>query len=146
MAAHHIRPTLGHNGLTSVVFVDNLVDGIVRAAERPEGVGQIFLITDHQPYRRRELARMIQEAVDTWAVPVHFPAWTVRLAARLSEAVAFGFGRVPFFTRHKAQELLARNWACRIDKARMLLGYEPRVATPDGFRQTALFYKNEGWI
>jgi nucleoside-diphosphate-sugar epimerase len=146
MAAHHVRPTLGHNGLTSVIFVGNLVDGIVRAAERPEGVGQVFLITDEQPYHRRDLARMIQAAVDTWAIPVHFPAWTVRLAARLSEAAAAGFHRVPFFNRHKANELLARNWACSIDKARLLLDYEPRIATPDGLRHTARSYRDEGWI
>ena len=32
------------------------------------------------------------------------------------------------------------------DKAKLLLDYEPRIATPDGLRQTARFYRDEGWI
>jgi nucleoside-diphosphate-sugar epimerase len=122
------------------------VDGIVLAAERPEGTDQIFVITDGEVLGRKQLARMIKAAVGTWAVPIHFPGWVVRLAARISEAVAAGFGRVPFFDRHKANELLASNWACNIDKARLLLGYAPAVTTADGLKQTAAWYRRAGWI
>jgi nucleoside-diphosphate-sugar epimerase len=146
LAARHIRPTLGSDGIISVAYVDNLLEGIILAAERPEGVGQIFVITDGEILGRKQLARMIKAAVDTWAVPIHFPAWIVRLAAKISEAVAAGFGRVAFFDRHKANELLADNWACNIDKAKLLLGYAPTVPTAEGLKQTAAWYRREGWI
>jgi nucleoside-diphosphate-sugar epimerase len=146
LAARHIRPTLGSDGRISVAYVDNLVEGIILAAERPEGVGQIFVLTDGEVLGRKQLARMIKAAVNTWAVPIHFPAWVVRSVARLSEAVATGFGRVAFFDRHKARELLATNWACNIDKAKLLLGYAPAVPTAEGLKKTAAWYRQEGWI
>jgi nucleoside-diphosphate-sugar epimerase len=146
LAARHIRPSLGADGIVSVVYVDNLVDGLIQTALRPEAVGQVFYLADDPPLRRSQFSRMIQDAVDTWALPVHFPAWFVRLAARVSGAVAAGFGKTALFDRHKANELLASNWACKIDKARLLLGFEPAVPTDEGLRRTAAWYRNAGWI
>ena len=146
VGAHHIRASLGPDGIASVVYVDNLVDGIILAAERPEGVSQTFFIADERSLSRKELTRMIQRALDTWSVPIHFPAWFVRLAAQISESIARGFGRTALFDSHKAEELLARNWACSIDKARMLLGYDPKVPTEEGMQRTARWYREAGWI
>jgi len=70
----------------------------------------------------------------------------VRLAARISGAVAAGFDRSALFDLHKADELLATNWACRIDKARLLLRYEPRVTTAEGLHRTAAWYRQAGWV
>lgn len=146
IVARHIRPSLGADGMVSAVYVDNLVDGLLQAALRPEAVSQIFYVADDPPVRKSEFARMIQSALDTWALPVHFPAWAVRLAARVSGAVARGFGRTALFDTHKANELLATNWACRIDKARLLLRYEPRVATAEGLKRTVAWYRRAGWV
>jgi nucleoside-diphosphate-sugar epimerase len=146
MAGWHLKAVVAPRGVASVVFVDNLVDGIVQSALRPEAVGQTFYVADEQPLTRREIAAIMQEAVGTWAVPLPVPAWAVRGAARISEAVARGFGKVAFFDRHKAADLLALNWGCRIDHARRFLGYEPRVATREGMRITAEWYRKEGWI
>lgn len=146
IVARHIRPALGRDGILSVVYVDNLVDGLIQAALRPEAVGQIFYVADDPPVGRRELTRMIQSAFDTWAVPVRFPGWIVRLAARISGAAAAGFGQSALFDAHKADELLATNWACRIDKARLLLRYEPRTATSDGLKRTVAWYRQAGWV
>jgi len=146
IVARHIRPALGKDGILSVVYVDNLIDGLLEAARRPEAVGQIFYVADDPPVARHDFARMIQSAFGTWAVPVHFPGWLVRLAARVSGAVAAGFDRSALFDLHKADELLATNWACRIDKARLLLRYEPRVTTAEGLHRTAAWYRQAGWV
>jgi nucleoside-diphosphate-sugar epimerase len=146
MAAWHLKAVVGKGGIASVVYVDNLVDGLVQAATRPEAVGQLFYVADAEPLSRAELARIMQEAVGTWAVPVTVPAWVVRSAARLSEAFAKGFGKVAFFDRHKAADLLTLNWGCRIDHARRFLGYVPRVPTPEGMARTAAWYRQEGWL
>lgn len=144
--SRHLLPILGNDGRASVVYIDNLVEGTIRAGERPEGMEQIFYIADTGAYTKRELAEFVKQALDTWALAVRFPAWAVRLAARLTEAVAVGFNRVPLFDTHKAKELLADNWVCRFDKARLLLGYEPRISTEEGIRRTAEWYRKEGWL
>ena len=146
LAAFHIKARIGSKGRASVVFVDNLVDGIIKAAVLPEAVSQIFYIADEVPFSRIELTDMVQQAVGTWGISIYVPQWIVRTAARIGEAVAKGFGRVAFFDRNKAQDLLTPNWACSIDKAKLLLGYEPLVSTEDGFARTAQWYRESGWL
>lgn len=146
MARWHLSPVVAARGIASVVYVENLVDGIIQSALRPEAVGQTFYVADSEPLTRRDLARLIQEAVDTWALPLPVPAWVVRTASRVSEALARGFGQAAFFDRHKATDLLTLNWGCRIDHARRFLGYEPSVSTKDGMKLTADWYRAKGWI
>lgn len=144
--ANHLRPILGPDGYASVVYIDNLIDGIIRAGERPEGMEQIFFIADDSSYKKSEMAKIVQAALQTWAVPIRFPAWAVRLVARVTESIAKGFGHTALFDSHKANELLAENWLVSFEKARMLLGYTPQVATDDGLRRTAAWYLKEGWL
>ena len=146
VVAGHIRPTLGSDGKASVAYIDNLVDGIIKAGERPEGMEQIFFIADDSAYAKSELAQIIKTALNTWAIPIRFPAWAVRLVARISESFAKGFGRAALFDSHKANELLAENWLISINKARMLLEYDPKVSTEDGLTRTARWYRQEGWL
>lgn len=146
VVANHLRPTLGADGRASVVFIDNLVDGTIRAGERPEGMEQIFFIADDSAYAKSEMAKIIQKELHTWAVPIRFPAWAVRFIARISESFAKGFGRAALFDSHKANELLATNWLVSIEKARMLLGYDPAIPTAEGLARTAAWYRQEGWL
>lgn len=146
MARWHVSPLVAPQGVASVVYVENLVDGIIQSALRPEAVGQTFYVADEKPLSRKELARLIQDAVDTWAMPLPVPAWLVRTAARTSEAVGKGFKLSTFFDRHKATDLLELNWGCRIDHARMFLGYNPQVSTAEGMQRTAQWYRGKGWI
>jgi nucleoside-diphosphate-sugar epimerase len=146
LASNHLRVSLGAGGIASVAYIDNLVDGIIKSAIRPEAVENIFYIADDEPLERTELMSLIQQAVDTWSVPLHVPAWGVRFAARIAESAARGFGGVAFFDRHKATDLLTENWACSIDKARTLLDYNPAVDTTTGMTRTAKWYRQAGWI
>ena len=146
MAAWHFKAVVAKDGVASVVFVDNLVDGIIQSALSPGAVGQTFYVADELPLPRLELMNLIQEAVGTWAVAVNVPDWVVKAAGRITESVAKGFGKVALFDRDKARDLLAPNWGCRIDHARRFLSYEPRFTTSEGMRLTAAWYRRQGWI
>ncbi len=146
MARWHLSAVVAAQGVASVVYVENLVEGIVQSAVRPEAVSQTFYIADSQPLTRADLAQHMQEAVGTWAVPLPVPSWVVRSAARVSEAFAKGFGKTAFFDRHKATDLLALNWGCSIEHARRFLGYEPQVTTRVGMKRTADWYRLKGWL
>ena len=146
MARWHVSAVVASRGMTSVVYVDNLVEGIIQSAVSPTSVGQTFYVADEPALTRADLARQMQAAVGTWAVPLPVPNWVVRSAARVSEAIAKGFGTSAFFDRHKATDLLTLNWACSIEHARRFLGYVPHVSTAEGFKRTADWYRRMGWL
>ena len=50
----------------------------------------------------------------------------------------------PIFRRRVA--FFTKNRAFSVDKARRLLGYEPRVGLEEGIRETARWYASEGLL
>jgi nucleoside-diphosphate-sugar epimerase len=52
----------------------------------------------------------------------------------------------PLLTRDRIAELSAADWSCDIARAREELGFVPRVGLEDGMRQTAEWYRMQGWL
>ncbi|MEO7965743.1 MAG: NAD-dependent epimerase/dehydratase family protein [Gemmatimonadaceae bacterium] len=131
--------------LFHMVHVRDLVAGIRLAAERDAAVGEAFIIAGEEYCSLQELAARIARA---WRVPpprLHLPVWPFFAAAAVCEAVCTPLGidpplyrrRVAFFTKTRA---------FRIAKAKRVLGYRPTVALDDGLRETAEWYRAEGYV
>jgi nucleoside-diphosphate-sugar epimerase len=133
-----VLPAMGR-GVLNPVFVDNLVDGIVLAASRDEGVGQVFTISDGVGVPTREffghygrlLGRKVRVAPTALIRPL------AALAARLpgDESEVNG----------PAIDYLARGGTYSIEKARTVLGYEPGVSFEEGMRRTTDWLRQEGY-
>lgn len=127
------------------VFVENLNDGLLLAAERPEAVGETFLIADARYVELGDLVREVAEALDRDVRLIRLPFWPVYGAAAAMETA---FRLLPFepplFRRRV--DWYRQNRAFDIAKARRLLGYEPRVDLAEGLRRTAAWYRAEGLL
>ncbi|HET7025266.1 MAG TPA: NAD-dependent epimerase/dehydratase family protein [Gemmatimonadales bacterium] len=95
-------------------FVDDMVDGILAALERPEAVGHTFNIGN--PRSVLTIFQLAQEIV--------------RISGSSSRLVFKSWGNTEV-------ELRIPN----IDKARELLGYEPQVDLADGLMRTIEWYR-----
>jgi nucleoside-diphosphate-sugar epimerase len=134
----------GHT-LYQLCYVDDLVRGIVLAAERDAAVGEVFTIGGAEYLPIRELVARIAQTLGRPVPRLRMPVAPVRAAAFLCEAACRPLGveppiyrrRVDFFTKHRAFD---------ISKARRLLGYEPRVPLDDGLRRTADWYRARGLL
>jgi dihydroflavonol-4-reductase len=128
-----------------MVHVDDLVRGFRLAAERPEAIGEVFIIAGNQYVTLNELSERIARI---WNVPpprLHLPVWPFYLAGALCEAVCVPL-RVepPIFRRRVAFFTKSRGFT--IEKARRLLGYEPQVDLQAGLQQTAAWYRQQGYV
>ena len=131
-------------GIFSPVYVDNLVDGVVAAAERDEGAGQVFTITDGVGVRNEEFfGRYFRMLGKEGPRVLPRPALT---------AIASG---VDAFSRVTGREnemnanavaYLSRTGTYSIEKARSVLGYEPRVDLDEGFRRTEAWLREQRMI
>ena len=76
---------------------------------------------------------------------LRIPAWPVHVAAVLCVAICKPFGiNPPLYPRRLEFFTLDRSFT--IDKARRLLGYEPKVSVRDGFARTAAWYREQGLL
>lgn len=138
-----LLPEMGR-GVFSPVYVDDLVNGLVLAAERPEAAGQVFTIAGSHGVPAKEFFghyfRMLGKRG-----PLCLPTPLAVAAARLAGGAERLRGNR---TEINAASMLylARSGGYSIEKARRLLGYEPQVDLDDGMRRTEAWLREQKLI
>ena len=131
-------------GMFSPVYVDDIVNGILLAATRVEGAGQIFNISggvtptcaDFFAYHARMSGARPLKTMGTR------PAWLLAEAARILITTFGGTTELGSGTI----DMLSRKAGYSIVKAESLLGYRPQVDLEEGMRRTQEWAMESGLI
>jgi nucleoside-diphosphate-sugar epimerase len=133
----------------SMVYTDNLVQGLLRAEESTKAPGNAYWIADAAPYELREIFATVRRALDAEGLPVSGPATGVlslpRAAAWAAEVADGLIQRRGRYVQaiHVLGEL-NHTIACDITRARDELGYEPAVALEQGMRASIRWCLDHG--
>jgi 3beta-hydroxy-delta5-steroid dehydrogenase/steroid delta-isomerase len=123
-------------------YIDNLVDGQIRAAERlVEGspvCGQAYFVTDGDPINPGAFSRTLLDDMALDPRQIRIPAAVARALAAVGERVFQVFGKPKPPVSLVDVRLCVKNSYFSIDKARRDLDYEPLVDTREGLRRTAV--------
>jgi nucleoside-diphosphate-sugar epimerase len=138
-----VLPAKGQ-GIFSPLFVENLVDAVELAAERPEAAGHVFTITDGVGVPCREFFGHYSRMLGKSPPPVLPSLAAIGLAA-LPEAAA-KIGGTHTDANRAGMRWLARPGTYSIEKARRLLGYEPRIGLDEGMRITETWLREHGLL
>ncbi len=128
-----------------LAYIDDLVDGFLRALDRPEAAGETFIIAGPESISQDDLAREIARATGGSVWPFHLPAWPIQRLGDLTEALCVPLGLEPPIHRRRV-DFWVKNRSFSIEKARRLLGYEPKVNSVEGIARTARWYRENGWL
>ncbi len=127
------------------LYVDNYVDAALLAQEEGVGSGQTYLIADDEFVEIEDLVRRVARAMDTEVRIPHFPLLPLRIAGHVFDAVCRPLHITPpIFPRRVDWYRQMR--AFDIGKAKRELGYAPRVGLDEGLRNTAEWYRAEGYL
>jgi nucleoside-diphosphate-sugar epimerase len=128
----------------NTIYVENLVDAVFLAAERPEAVGQVYNLTDGEFVSKRQFIEAIADPLNLPHPTRTPPMWLARVVTWGVERWARlkGAKEAPLFTQARLK-LFGYNLDFSIDKARRELGYRPRVRFGDGMFHTMAWYKKE---
>lgn len=126
----------------NTIFVGNLVDAALLAAEKPGVVGQVYNLTDGEQVSKR---RFIETVADGAGVPRprrRVPLWLARLVAWWMEGRARRRGdpQPPRLTQARLK-FLGLHLDFSIEKAKKDLGYQPRVTFEEGMRRTLEWFR-----
>ena len=110
-------PMTGGEQTREFNWVEDIVDGIVRAADAPEVDGLIINVGCAEPRRIRDIARLV---LDLMGNPVRAE-----------------IGKLPYRP--------GETWEfyCDNTRARQLLGWSPRMPLEDGLRRTIAWYREQ---
>jgi len=152
----HVVPGLGRDRF-SLIHVADLVHLLILAAEwgtrlkpagsdGPSSPGYYFAAcAEHPTYA--ELGRMIGTALGRRRVLVLFtPPVATWLTAAAAEALSRGSRRPFSFNFDKAREARAGSWLCSPQRAIDELGFSIAAPLADRLRQTAQWYRENGWL
>jgi dihydroflavonol-4-reductase len=132
--------------MLSLVHVYDLVDGIVLASESPTASGKIYFIANEHPYDWDTVAEIIKRALKKWAIKVHIPHFMIYTIAAVSESLAKAQGKAALINIEKARDMVQKNWACSVEKAKRELGYASKLTIEAGIENTVKWYKQNGWL
>jgi nucleoside-diphosphate-sugar epimerase len=127
------------------VFIDDLVAGFLLAHDRPEAPGEAFLVCGPSYVSQNDLAALVARHTGGRVLPFHIPARPIQLLGDLVEAVCVPLGIEPPLHRRRV-DFWTKSRAFTIEKARRLLGYEPRTDLDRGIALTAAWYRQAGWL
>ena len=127
-AGRFVLPSPG-DGVMTLVYVDDLVDAIVRALREPRAAGRAYTVWDGTPVPAREyFAALGGRPVRT------LPAPLLRAAAR---AIGVGPAAVTFVTRRATFPN---------ERARAELGWQPRTTLAEGMARTREWARATGLL
>jgi nucleoside-diphosphate-sugar epimerase len=131
--------------LYHLTYIDDLVDGIVRAGTADSAVGEVFTLAGPRYTTLNELVALVAAAVDSRPPRLRIPFPPVYAAAVACEGLCRWL-RVspPLYPRRV--EFFSHDRAFTIDKATRLLGYRPGVDLEEGLRRTAAWYRTQGLL
>lgn len=128
-----------------LTYIDDLVDGIIRCGERPEALGQIYILAGPRYTTIAELAHLVADAVGRPHPTGHWPTWPLKSAASVCEAICRPFGIDPPL-HHRRLDFFLKDRAFSSEKAKRELGYAPAVDLPEGLGLTADWYFSENYL
>ncbi|MEV6345210.1 NAD-dependent epimerase/dehydratase family protein [Actinoplanes sp. NPDC051851] len=132
------------DGIFSPVYVDDLVDGLLLAATRPEGAGQVFTLTGGVGVPCREFFGHYYRMLGKRG-PRTLPAGlAVAIAEVAGRAAALAGIRTEF--NATSMRYFTRTGTYSIAKAHRMLGYTPAVGLVEGMARTERWLRERGLI
>ena len=127
------------NNRRSMVFTENLAQGIFLAAEKPGIDKEIFWVADERPYTMNTIIDTVERLMDDefnlqckhkrLRLP-GLAAEVAYLVDKMMQSVGLYHSKI-----HVLSEM-NKTIACSIGKAKRELGYKPQVALEEGMRQS----------
>ncbi|MBJ7346940.1 MAG: NAD-dependent epimerase/dehydratase family protein [Thermoleophilaceae bacterium] len=138
-----ILPTMGR-GIFSPIFITNLIDGVVLAAESPAGSGQVFTLSDGVGVTTQDFFGRYARMLGRKGVPA-VPTSLLKLLAGASYKLS---GVLPLNPELNVGtvEFLDRRGTYSIEKARAVLGFNPEIGLDEGFAITEKWLRDEGYL
>ena len=130
----------------SLIYVEDLIEGLVCAAQAPAGAGQVYYLAGPEVVSWAELGRLIASALGVAGRPLRLPEAVAASAGYVADLVARARGRPEIFSSQKVVEMLAPAWVCSADKAVRELGWRAATPLPEALARTVRWYRSHGWL
>lgn len=127
------------------VYIDDLIDGFMLALKKPGAAGETFIIGGESYLSLKDYITVVAEAVGAPPPWLKFPYWFFYSAAVVCESICVPLRIEPPLHRRRVR-FYKNNRAFNIEKAKKMLGYQPKVSLQEGMKRTAQWYRQNDYL
>jgi len=135
----------GNHPRLSMVYVDDLVDGILKASQKVDNGIHTYFISGPDTYNWNQIHAITSKVMGKSAFKLKIKPSLVKKIGGLIENAASLIGKYPVVNKEKTNELILE-WTCTSKKAEKELGYKPRVSLQEGISRTIHWYQKHNWL
>jgi len=131
----------------SMIYVDDLVEGIMMAARSVQAVGRIYYITSSCSLSWDDVIAAAKPVLGFSKLhKVSLPQPFVFFLGTVIGAAGSLWGKPALISRDKANELVQNYWVCSPEQAWQDFGFTARTTLADGVAKTIDWYRRKGWL
>jgi nucleoside-diphosphate-sugar epimerase len=130
--------------LHHLVYVDDLIDGLLAAATEEAAIGRTFVLAGRKPVTTRQMLEAVTRALGRSQRTLRVPLAPLMLLATLMEGALRPLGVQPPL-HPRRMDFFRKSFAFSLEEAEAL-GYKPRVDLDEGMQATARWYVEQGLI
>lgn len=130
----------------SMLYVDDAVHALLRAAEVPGAVGRTYCVAHPEPVTWARFADAAGSALGRRSLRLSVPVPLARLVAAGAEAQARLRRRAALLNRERMRELTQIRWVCDPARAVAELAFNPQFPVERGAAAAVAWYRKAGWL
>ena len=131
----------------SMIYVDDLVEGIMMAARSLQAVGRTYYITSPCSLSWDDVIAAAKPVLGfSKLYKLSLPQPFVFLMGTVIGAAASLWGKPALISRDKAHELVENYWVCSPELAWQDFGFAARTTFADGVAKTIEWYRQKKWL
>jgi len=134
------------NNYISIIYVTDLVKGILQAVRSPVAVGKIYFLSNDDPVRWKDIHRMIANVQDKRVIEFHLSQKLVSAMGRFGDIYSKLTRKYSIINSQKIALSKPKYWICSSERAKQDFGFSTRVSLLDGLRMTHHWYRENGWL
>lgn len=130
----------------SLIYVQDLVDGIIHAAKSASAENQTYFLATEVTITWKQIYEAIAHVLGTsmWELNIPFPL--IALAARFGDLYSKVTGTISILNSKKIALAKPKLWICSADKAKEEFNFTPTISVTEGMAATFQWYKQQGWV
>ncbi len=137
-------PILGRGEIYyHLTYIDDLAEGFRLCGEQPGAANRTYILAGPEVTTLNELVALVAEVAGVGPPRLHLPVWPFWTAGALCEAVCLPLGIEPPIYRRRV-DFYTKSRAFDITRARLEIGYAPRVGLREGIKRTLDWYRAHG--
>lgn len=130
----------------SLVYIEELIDGIMLAAESDKANGQTYFICMDEAYNWDTIGSVTGKLLNKKAIKLKLPHSLVYTVGYISQFFSKFSKQAATLNVEKCKDITQTRWVCSNEKAKSELGYKQILSLEEGFKKTINWYKEAGWI